>query len=66
MNINQLLADKRVVYALLIGGIVLALLAILIDPLRGNDIYLAPVQIVALIVGVVAAAAGAYLTFVRK
>lgn len=66
MNINQLLADKRVAYVLLIGGIVLALLSVLIDPLRGEDIYMATVQIIALIVGVVAAAAGAYLAFLRK
>ncbi len=61
-----MLSDKRVQYALLIGGIVLALLSILIDPIRGYDIYLHPVQIAALIVGIVAALAGAYFVFVRK
>lgn len=66
MNINQLLADKRVAYALLIGGIVLALLSILIDPIRGYHVHLAAIQIIALIVGIVAAAVGAYLTFMRK
>jgi hypothetical protein len=63
---NQLLADKRVAYAVLAGGIVLALLSFLIDPLRGYDIHMATIQIVALIVGVVAAAAGAYLAFMKK
>lgn len=62
---NRLLSDPRVAYVLLAGGIVLALLALLIDPLRGYDIYLAPVQIVALVVGIVVAVAGAYLAFVR-
>ena len=63
---NQLLADKRVAYVLLAGGVILALLSILIDPLRGHDIYLATVQIVALVIGVVVALLGAYLAFVRK
>ncbi len=63
---NQLLADKRVAYALLAGGIVLALLSILIDPIRGHDIYMATSQIIALIVGVVVAAGGAYLAFMKK
>ena len=61
-----MLSDKRVQYALLIGGIVLALLSILIDPICGYDIYLHPVQIAALIVGIVAALAGAYFVFMRK
>jgi len=63
---NQLLADKRVAYALLAGGIVLALLSFLIDPIRGHDIYMATSQIIALIVGVVVAAGGAYLAFMKK
>jgi hypothetical protein len=63
---NTMLYDKRVQYGLLIGGIVLALLSILIDPIRGYSVHLHPVQIVALIVGIVAAVAGAYMAFVRK
>lgn len=59
----QLLADKRIAYVLLIGGIVLALLSILIDPIRGYDIYLAGLQVVALVVGIVAALAGAFLVW---
>lgn len=62
----MMLDDPRVRYALLVGGLVLALLAILIDPIRGYDIYLHWVQIVALIVGVVAFLAGAYLLYVPK
>jgi hypothetical protein len=53
-------------YVLLVLGVVAALLAILIDPIRGYDIYLAPVQIVVLIAGIVVALVGLYLAFVRK
>ena len=62
LNLN----DKRLAYGALIAGVVLALLSILIDPIRGNTMYLAPIQIVVLIVGIVLALAGAYLTFMRK
>jgi uncharacterized membrane protein YccC len=65
-NLSKWLDDKRVAYALLVGGIVLVLLAIIIDPLRGYDVYLALPQIIAIIVGVVAALAGAYLVWIRK
>jgi len=61
-----MLDDKRIAYGLLAVGIVLALLAILIDPIRGEKIYLATIQIVVLIVGLVIAAGGAYLSFLRK
>lgn len=61
-----MLDDQRVRYALLVGGLVLALLAILIDPIRGLTLYLHWVQIVALIVGIVAFLVGAYLLYVRK
>ncbi len=50
---------------LLAAGIVLALAAILIDPLRGLDIYLATQQIVALIVGIVIAVVGLFITLTR-
>lgn len=60
-----MLDDPRVRYALLVGGLVLALLAILIDPIRGLSIHFHWVQIVALIAGVVAFLAGAYLLYVR-
>lgn len=63
---NQLLNDKRVAYGLLAGGVILAVLSIVIDPLRGYDLYLAAPQIIALVVGVVAALVGAYLAFVRQ
>jgi hypothetical protein len=66
VNANQLMSDKRVAYGLLAVGIVAVLLSFLIDPIRGNDIYMAPIQIVVLIVGIVLAVAGVYLTFVRK
>jgi hypothetical protein len=66
MNINQLLADKRVAYLLLVGGIVLVLLSFLIDPIRGKDFHMGTIQIIVLIVGIVAAVVGAYLAFVRK
>jgi len=59
-------SQKQIGYALLVVGVVAALLSILIDPIRGYDIYLAPVQIVVLIAGIVVALVGLYLAFVRK
>jgi len=61
----SLLNDRRVAYALLALGIVAVLLSILIDPIRGNDIYLATSQIIVLVVGIVLALAGAYYAFMR-
>ncbi len=61
-----MLEDKRIAYAVLAIGIVLVLLSVLIDPIRGNDIYMATSQIVVLIVGLVVAVAGAYLAFMRR
>ncbi len=61
-----MLDDSRIQYGLLVGGLVLAILAILIDPIRGYSIYLAPVQIVALVVGILVFLVGAYVLFIRK
>jgi ABC-type transport system involved in multi-copper enzyme maturation permease subunit len=61
-----MLANKQIAYALLIIGIVLAVLSVLIDPIRGHSIYMATSQIIVLIVGIVVALAGAYLAFMRK
>lgn len=61
-----MLDDKRIQYGLLVGGLVLAALAILIDPIRGLVLYLHPIQIVALVVGILVFLAGAYAAFVRK
>jgi uncharacterized membrane protein YidH (DUF202 family) len=63
---NQLLADKRVAYALIVVGVVLAILSVLIDPIRGYDIHMATIQIVALIVGIIAILIGLYLAFMRR
>jgi hypothetical protein len=63
---SGLLADKRFAYALIVIGVVAALLSILIDPLRGLNLYLAPVQIIVLIVSLIVIVAGIYLAFVRK
>ncbi len=60
------MTQKQIAYVLLIVGIVLALGAILIDPIRGYDIYLATSQIIVLVVGVIVALVGAYLAFARK
>jgi len=60
------MADKRIAYALLIVGVVGALLSVLIDPIRGYDIHLHIVQIIGLIAGSALALAGLYLAFVRK
>lgn len=46
-------------------GMILALAALLIDPLRGLDLYLATEQIVALIVGIVIAVIGLFITLTR-
>jgi len=61
-----MLADKRVAYGLIAVGLILVLLSVLIDPIRGNDVYMATSQIIVLIVGVVVAVAGAYLVFMRR
>lgn len=61
-----MLDNKQLAYGLLAVGVLVALLSVLIDPLRGHDIYLATIQIIALIAGLVVAAAGAYLAFLRK
>ena len=63
---SELLNNKQVAYALLVGGVVLALLAVLLDPIRGYDIYLGGAQIVALIVGIIVALIGAYLAFMYQ
>ena len=57
---------KQLPYALLIVGIVLVLGAILIDPIRGFEVYLATSQIIVLVIGAIVALLGAYLAFVRK
>jgi hypothetical protein len=63
---NQLLADKRVAYALVVVGIVLVLLALLIDPIRGVHYHIGTVQIIVLIVGIVVGVVGLFLAFVRN
>ncbi|HVO70523.1 MAG TPA: hypothetical protein VMT24_10785 [Aggregatilineaceae bacterium] len=62
---NQLLADKRFAYGLIVVGVVLAVLSVLIDPIRGYDIHMATIQIVVLIVGIIAILIGLYLSFMR-
>jgi hypothetical protein len=61
-----MLANKNMLYGLIIVGLVLALLSVLIDPIRGYDLYLALPQIIGLIVGIVLLLVGAYLLFVRR
>jgi hypothetical protein len=63
---SGLLADKRFAYALIVIGVVAALLSILIDPLRGVVLYLSAFQIIVLIVSLIVIVAGIYLAFVRK
>ena len=62
----ELLNDKRVAYGVLVVGIIAVLISVLIDPLRGNDIYMATSQIIVLVIGIVVTLVGAYLAFVRK
>lgn len=61
-----MLDDKRIAYGVLAVGVLAALLSVLIDPLRGHDIYMATSQIIVLIVGLVLVGAGAYLAFMRQ
>ncbi len=65
-SMDKYLSDKRIAFATLAVGVIVALLSILIDPLRGHDIHLANIQIFGLIVGIVAAFIGAYLAFMYK
>ena len=60
------MTKKQIPYALLVLGIAAVLAAILVDPIRGHDIYLATSQIIVLVIGAVVALVGAYLAFVRK
>lgn len=53
-------------WILLVVGLALALLSIVIDPVRGHEIYMATEQIIALIVGIVIALAGVYLLLKRR
>jgi hypothetical protein len=62
MNFDQ----KQMAYGLIIVGIVGAVLSVLIDPLRGYDIYLATSQIIVLVISIVLLLAGLYLGFVRQ
>lgn len=57
---------KNRAYGLLALGIILAVLAVVIDPLRGYAVYLHWSQIAALVVGVVLALAGAYFAWIKK
>ncbi len=61
-----MLEDKRVLYGLILVGLLGALLSVLIDPIRGYDIHMALIQIIGLIVGIVLFGAGIYLAFMRK
>ncbi len=61
-----MLDNKQLAYGVLAVGVLVALLSVLIDPLRGEDVYMATSQIIALIAGLVLAAAGAYLAFMRQ
>ncbi len=59
------MSEKQIGYGLLALGILAVLVSILIDPIRGNDIYLATSQIIVLVVGAVVALVGGYVTFMR-
>lgn len=60
------MSNKQIAYGILGLGILAALVSLLMDPVRGEDYYLNTVQIIVLVVGVLAALVGAYLSFVRK
>jgi hypothetical protein len=63
---NELLGNKQVAITILALGVMVALLSILIDPIRGVALYLAAIQIVGLIVGVILALIGGFLAFFYK
>ncbi len=63
---SEYLKNKNVAYGILAVGVIVALLSILIDPIRGYDIYMATSQIIGLIVGIVVALVGVYLAFMVK
>lgn len=56
-----MLQNKQVAYGLIAAGLVVALLSVLIDPLRGHHIFMADMQVLALVAGIVAMGVGAYL-----
>ena len=60
------MTNQQMGYLLLVVGIAIAVLAIIIDPLRGLVLYLHWAQILALVVGVVIALAGIYVGFLRS
>ncbi len=57
---------KQLAYGVLVIGLFLVALSVLIDPLRGHHIYMATIQYVALLAGLMLALAGAYLAFMRQ
>jgi hypothetical protein len=63
---SNLLGNKQFAYVVLIVGLILLLLSLLYDPIRGVTFYLAVYQIIGLIVGVILALIGAYLAFFYK
>jgi hypothetical protein len=63
---NELLTNRQVAYGALAAGVVAVIASVLIDPVRGEDLYMGTAQIVVLIVGLVLAVAGAYLGFMRQ
>jgi hypothetical protein len=58
--------DKRMAYLILAAGVVIVTLAILVDSFRDKVIYLAPVQGIAVLVGVIVALVGGYFLAVRE
>ena len=61
-----MLQNKRILYGVILVGIAIALASLLYDPIRGFKYYLNAAQIALLVIGIVMAAGGAYLAFVRK
>lgn len=61
-----MLANRQMLYGVLLVGIVLVALAFAIDPIRGEDFYMSGWQWLVLAVGAVLTLAGVYLAFMRK
>jgi hypothetical protein len=64
--LEDAMINRQTGWILFVVGLALALLSIVIDPLRDLDVYLATEQIIALIVGIAIALAGLYLLVTRR
>jgi len=60
------MSDKRVVYGMIVAGIVLALASLLVDAVDVGTEGFGLAQIIGLILGIVLVVVGIYYQFIRK